>query len=136
MFPTDGSSTVLSFLQHIPGGDIDYARLNIRQKLYRPIIRNLVFGFNIDLGYFNAFGDTEETPFFQNFYAGGPRSLRGFESNTLGPRSTEAPCYEFNYSEGTCPNLLDTDGDGILDHPYYNPYANSEYNKRVSIGGN
>jgi outer membrane protein insertion porin family len=136
MFPTDGSSTVVSFSSTIPGGDIDYARINIRQKFYQPIAEDLVFGFNLDLGYLSPFGDTKETPFFQNFYAGGPRSLRGFESNTLGPRSTEAPCYEFNYSEGICPNLLDTDGDGILDQPYYNPYANSEYNKRVSIGGN
>ncbi|MDB2604530.1 outer membrane protein assembly factor BamA [Gammaproteobacteria bacterium] len=136
MFPTDGSSTVVSFSSTIPGGDIDYARINIRQKFYQPIADDLVFGFNLDLGYLSPFGDTKETPFFQNFYAGGPRSLRGFESNTLGPRSTEAPCYEFNYSEGICPNLLDTDGDGILDQPYYNPYANSEYNKRVSIGGN
>ena len=136
IFPTDGSSTVLSLSSTIPGGDIDYARLNIRQKYYQPISQDLVFGFNIDLGYLTAFGDTNETPFFQNFYAGGPRSLRGFESNTLGPRSTEAPCYEFNYEDGTCPNLLDLDGDDILDTPYYNPYANSEYNKRVSIGGN
>lgn len=136
MFPTDGSSTVVSFSTTIPGGDIDYARLNLRQKFYQPISEDLVFGFNLDLGYLAPFGDTEETPFFQNFYAGGPRSLRGFESNTLGPRSTEAPCYEFNYSDGTCPNLLDSDGDGVLDTPYYNPYANSEYNKRVSIGGN
>ena len=136
MFPTDGSSTVISFSTTIPGGDIDYARLNLRQKFYQPISEDLVFGFNLDLGYLAPFGDTKETPFFQNFFAGGPRSLRGFESNTLGPRSTEAPCYEFNYSEGTCPNLLDSDGDGVLDTPYYNPYANSEYNKRVSIGGN
>ena len=136
IFPTDGSSTVLSLSSTIPGGDIDYARFNIRQKYYQPLINDLVFGFNIELGYLTPFGDTNETPFFQNFYAGGPRSLRGFESNTLGPRSTEAPCYEFNYAEGTCPNLIDTDGDGVLDEPYYNPYANSEYNKRVSIGGN
>ena len=136
MFPTDGSSTVISLSSTIPGGDIDYARINVRQKYYQPMSKGLVFGFNLDLGYLTAFGDTNETPFFQNFYAGGPRSLRGFESNTLGPRSTEAPCYEFNYSEGTCPNLIDSDGDGILDIPYYNPYANSEYNKRVSIGGN
>ena len=105
MFPTDGSSTVLSLSSTVPGGDIDYARFNIRQKYYQPIANDLVFGFNIELGYLAPFGDTNETPFFQNFYAGGPRSLRGFESNTLGPRSTEAPCYEFNYSEGTCPNL-------------------------------
>ena len=114
IFPTDGSSTVLSLSSTIPGGDIDYARFNIRQKYYQPLINDLVFGFNIELGYLTPFGDTNETPFFQNFYAGGPRSLRGFESNTLGPRSTEAPCYEFNYAEGTCPNLIDTDGDGIL----------------------
>ena len=136
MFPTDGASTILSLSSTVPGGDIDYSRINFRQKYYQPLPRDLVFGFNIELGYLAPFGDTTETPFFQNFYAGGPRSLRGFESNTLGPRSTEAPCYEFNYSEGTCPNLIDTDGDGELDLPYYNPYANSEYNKRVSIGGN
>ena len=136
IFPTAGSSTVMSLSSTIPGGDIDFYRFNIRQKYYKPLKNDFVFGLNLELGYLAPFGDTEEPPFFQNFYAGGPRSLRGFESNTLGPRSTEAPCYEFNYSEGTCPNLLDTDGDDILDAPYYNPYANSTYNRRLSIGGN
>ena len=136
LFPTNGSSTVFSISSTIPVGDIDYARANYIYKFYRPLSRNYVFGFNIDLGYTKAFGDTEETPFFRNFYAGGPRSLRGFESNTLGPRSTNPPCYEFNYAEGTCPNLIDTDGDDIPDTPYYNPYANTEYTNRVSIGGN
>ena len=135
-FPTQGSSTSLSISSTVPGSDLNYYRLSIRQKYYRPLTQSLIFGFSGELGYLKAYGDTEETPFFQNFYAGGPRSLRGFESNTLGPRSTEAPCYEFNYSDGTCPNLLDTDGDEIPDAPYLNPYANSDYNKRVSIGGN
>ncbi len=136
LFPTDGSSTVLSLSSTLPVGDIDYSRFNFIHKYYEPLSNNFVFGFNIDLGYTKAFGDTNETPFFRNFYAGGPRSLRGFESNTLGPRSTQPPCYEFNYSEGTCPNLLDTDGDNILDAPYYNPYSNTNYSNRASIGGN
>ena len=136
MYPTDGASTAVSLSATVPGSDLNYYRINLRQKFYQPIGRGLVFGFNGEIGYLSTFGDTKETPFFQNFFAGGPRSLRGFESNTLGPRSTEAPCYEFNYSEGTCPNLIDSDGDEIPDKPYYNPYANSEYNKRVSIGGN
>ena len=136
LFPTNGSSTVLSLSSTLPIGDIDFARANYIYKFYRPLSRNYVFGFNIDLGYTVPFGDTQETPFFRNFYAGGPRSLRGFESNTLGPRSTNPPCYQFNYSEGTCPNLLDTDGDLIPDAPYYNPYANTSYTNRVSIGGN
>ena len=136
MYPTDGASTAISLSATIPGSDLNYYRINLRQKFYQPLGGDFVFGFNGEIGYLSTFGDTKETPFFQNFFAGGPRSLRGFESNTLGPRSTEAPCYEFNYAEGSCPNLIDTDGDEIPDAPYFNPYANSAYNKRVSIGGN
>ena len=137
LFPTAGSSTVLSVSSTVPGSDLSYYRASVRQRFYRPLSANFVFGFQGELGYLDAYGDTEETPFFQNFYAGGPRSLRGFESNTLGPRSTDAPCYEFNYAEATCPNLIDTDGDGEPDSPYINPYANStsRYRDRP-IGGN
>ncbi len=137
LFPTAGASTVFSLSTTIPGSDLSYYRASVRQRYYRPLSSNFVFGFNGELGYLDAYGDTKETPFFQNFYAGGPRSLRGFESNTLGPRSTDAPCYEFNYEEETCPNLLDTDGDGEADTPYINPYANStsRYRDRP-IGGN
>ena len=95
LFPTAGASTVFSLSTTIPGSDLSYYRASVRQRYYRPLSSNFVFGFNGELGYLDAYGDTKETPFFQNFYAGGPRSLRGFESNTLGPRSTDAPCYEF-----------------------------------------
>ncbi len=138
LFPTDGSSTSFSLMTTLPFSDLNYYRASIQQKTYQPLgFGNLVFGFSGELGYMDAYGDSEETPFFQNFYAGGPRSLRGFESNTLGPRSTQAPCYEFNYAEGTCPNLIDTDGDGEADAPYENPYANttSRYYD-APIGGN
>ena len=138
LFPTDGSSTSVSLMTTLPFSDLNYYRASIQQKTYQPLgFGNLVFGFSGELGYMDAYGNSEETPFFQNFYAGGPRSLRGFESNTLGPRSTQAPCYEFNYAEGTCPNLIDTDGDGEADAPYENPYANttSRYYD-APIGGN
>ena len=137
LFPTAGASTVLSLSTTIPGSDLSYYRVNLRQRYYQPLSSSLIFGFQGEFGYLSAYGETEETPFFQNFYAGGPRSLRGFESNTLGPRSTDAPCYEFNYAEETCPNLIDTDGDGELDSPYINPYANNTSRYRdAPIGGN
>ena len=135
MFPTEGSSTDLMLMFALPFSDIQYGKFNIRQKYYKPLgVLDLVFGFNGELGYMDVYGDTESSPFFQNFYAGGPRSLRGFESNTLGPRSTQAPCYEYDAVNDLCPALRDTNFDGEPDAPAYNPYMFS--NRDQPIGGN
>ncbi len=134
MFPTEGSSTEALFLTTLPFSDINYAKLNIRQKYYRPLnVFDLVFGFQGEIGILSPFGDTEKVPFFQHFYAGGPRSLRGFESNTLGPRVTPTPCYEFDTINDICPPLLDTNFDGILDTPAYN--RGIVYQRDDPIGG-
>mgnify|MGYP001493262984 FL=1 len=135
MFPTYGSSTDVMLQLTIPGSDLTYYKTNIRQKFYRPIgFANLVFGFNGELGYIDTYGDTEKTPFFENFYSGGPRSIRGFESNTLGPRVTPSPCYNFNPETEECPLLIDTDLDGTPDTIGQNPYVYQQ--ARDPIGGN
>ena len=78
MFPTDGASTEALFLATLPLSDINYYKLNIRQKFYQPLnFWDLVFGFQGEIGYLAPYGDTNTVPFFQHFYAGGPRSLRG-----------------------------------------------------------
>ena len=135
MFPTYGSSTDLMLQVTIPGSDLTYYKTNIRQKFYRPLgFSNLVFGFDGEIGYIGTYGDTKKTPFFENFYSGGPRSLRGFESNTLGPRVTPSPCYEFDPVTEECPLIIDTDFDGIPDSIAQNPYAFQQI--RDPIGGN
>ena len=107
----------------IPGSDLTYYKINLRQKFYRPLgFSNLVFGFDGELGYIGAYGDTEKTPFFENFYSGGPRSIRGFESNTLGPRVTPSPCYNFDPVTEECPLIVDSDFDGTPDSIAQNPY--------------
>ena len=134
MFPTDGASTEALFLTTLPASDINYYKLNIRQKFYQPLnFLDLVFGFQGELGYLAPYGDTKNVPFFQHFYAGGPRSLRGFESNTLGPRATPTPCYGFDSINDLCPALVDTNFDGIPDSPAYN--QSIIYQRDDPIGG-
>jgi len=135
MFPTYGSSTDVMLQATIPGSDLTYFKTNLRQKFYRPLgFSNLVFGFDGELGYIGAYGDTEKTPFFENFYSGGPRSIRGFESNTLGPRVTPSPCYNFDPVTEECPLIVDSDFDGTPDSIAQNPYLYQQ--RRDPIGGN
>ena len=134
MFPTDGASTEALFLATIPVSDINYYKLNIRQKYYEPLgFWDLVFGFQGEIGYLAPYGDTNNVPFFQHFYAGGPRSLRGFESNTLGPRATPSPCYQFDSVNDLCPPLIDSNFDGVPDTPAYN--QSIVYQRDDPIGG-
>ena len=134
MFPTDGASTEALFLATIPVSDINYYKLNIRQKYYEPLgFWDLVFGFQGEIGYLAPYGDTNNVPFFQHFYAGGPRSLRGFESNTLGPRATPSPCYQFDSVNDLCPPLIDSNFDGVPDTPAYN--QSIIYQRDDPIGG-
>ncbi len=135
MFPTYGSSTDVMLQATIPGSDLTYYKTNLRQKFYRPLgFSNLVFGFDGELGYIGAYGDTKKTPFFENFYSGGPRSIRGFESNTLGPRVTPSPCYNFDPVTEECPLIVDSDFDGTPDSIAQNPYLYQQ--RRDPIGGN
>ena len=134
LFPTDGASTEALFLATLPLSDINYYKLNIRQKFYQPSnVWDLVFGFQGEIGYLAPYGDTNTVPFFQHFYAGGPRSLRGFESNTLGPRATPSPCYGFDTVNDLCPPLIDSNFDGIPDSPAYN--QSIIYQRDDPIGG-
>ena len=68
------------------GNSLEFYKLSYKTQIYRPIFGDFVFSIKGDIGYGGAYGGTSELPFFENYYAGGPRSVRGFEENTLGPR--------------------------------------------------
>ena len=134
LFPTEGSSYQVSLQTTVPGSTLNYFKLDVKNEYYRPLFGDFIFKAASRVGYTGAYGDTEIPPYFENFYAGGPYSVKGYETNSLGPRITPVPCYEYDSENDYCPPLLDSNLDGIPDTPYYNQYASYRINR--PIGGN
>ena len=91
---TRGAANSVSLEVAIPGSDLEFYKLQYRGEIFFPIRGAWTLRLRGELGYGDGYGDTTELPFYEHFYAGGFGSVRGFESNTLGPRSTPAELYE------------------------------------------
>lgn len=104
LFPTRGASQSVALEAAVPGSDLQFYKLSYNGQLYVPITNNWVVRLRSRLGYGGGYGGTEALPFFEHYFAGGFGSVRGFERNTLGPRSTEPE--------------IDLDGDGIPDQVF------------------
>jgi outer membrane protein insertion porin family len=91
---TRGASQSLSLEVTVPAGsDLEFYKLRYNAQRFFPITNKWIVRLRTELGYGGGFGDTDELPFFENFFGGGFGSVRGFQSNTLGPRSTPAQLY-------------------------------------------
>ena len=90
---TRGAANSVSLEVAMPGSDLEFYKLNYRGEIYFPIRGAWTLRLRGELGYGDGYGDTTELPFYEHFFAGGFGSVRGYESNTLGPRSTPAEFY-------------------------------------------
>jgi outer membrane protein insertion porin family len=66
-------------------GDLDYYKLRYRHRSAIPITDSVTYSFRSNIGYGDSFNETTDLPFFEKFTAGGVRSVRGYERNSLGP---------------------------------------------------
>jgi outer membrane protein insertion porin family len=78
------SGTFTRASTEVAGGDLQYYRLGFQHQYYRPLSRTYTLYLNTDIGYAEGIGD-KPLPFFKNYYAGGPGSVRGYASFSLGP---------------------------------------------------
>jgi outer membrane protein insertion porin family len=85
--PTRGTYQRVGADVALPGSTQQYYKLSYSIEHYWPLSSYVVLRTAADLGYGKAYGngDGNGLPFFENYYAGGVNSVRGFRDNTLGP---------------------------------------------------
>lgn len=86
LMATSGSLMTLGTQATIPGSDLEYYKLNFRYLHYIPLGKVTALSLNTSLGYGDGYGDTSRLPPFKNYFAGGSRTVRGYDANSLGPR--------------------------------------------------
>ena len=69
----------------LPVFDMRYYKLNYQHQWFYPVARDVTLLLNGEVGVGGGYGG-KQLPFFKNFYGGGTGSVRGYESNSLGPR--------------------------------------------------
>ncbi len=98
-FPTAGNHQRAFYKITVPGSDVKYFKMQYDARQYIPLTKKHEFTLLLRgrLGYGNGYGKTNGNanlfPFYENYYAGGFSSLRGFGSNSAGPKAV--------YDEGT-----------------------------------
>ncbi len=97
IFPHSGNSQRLRLELSVPGSDLDYYKLSYKNTHFFPISDTWTFSLKGDLAFGDSYNDTTDLPFFEKYYAGGIRSIRGYETNTLGPQSSSREAFGGNF---------------------------------------
>lgn len=78
------------------GGGHDFWRLktsaNWQHTMFQwPRYSRHVFALHAEGGIMGPYGRSDNVPIFERFYAGGPRTVRGFEVRSVGPQADDEP---------------------------------------------
>jgi len=87
IFAESGSLNSISL--ELQGGDLYYYKARYRHSTAFALSELFTLGLKGRVGYGNGYGDTNDLPIYEKYHAGGVRSVRGYEFNSLGPRDSE-----------------------------------------------
>jgi outer membrane protein insertion porin family len=68
------------------GGDVQFIKPRFEFSHYQPTFGEQRFGLHFEYSYIRTSGETD-IPYWERFYLGGERSVRGYEIYTIGPRN-------------------------------------------------
>jgi len=122
IFAQKGALNRLSSTIELPGSDLRFYKLGYEFEGYTPVTDQVVASASADIGYGKGYDNTDRLPFFQRYYAGGIRSVRGYKAGSLGPK------YDNGNSEG---GDLKTTGSVELIFP--SPFATKSGQTRLSV---
>lgn len=96
--PTAGALTKLTAELVLPPSELRYYKISAQYQKYFPLTQSFTLMLNGEIGYGDTYSGSKKNPdpdgngemlgfpFWENFYSGGVKSVRGFRDNTLGPR--------------------------------------------------
>lgn len=105
----------------LPGGDIEFAKLTYSFEGYTQLTDKLVFSPSFQIDWGSGYAGDEDLPFFERFFAGGIRSVRGYAGGSLGPK----------FDNGD-PSGGDLRTVGSLEFVFPPPYSPESPNTRLS----
>ena len=90
VFATSGAVNRLLLEVAVPGSDLTYYKLGYGLEYFRPINDRLTFSTTLRVDGGTGYDEQGSLPFFQRYFAGGVRTLRGFSTGSLGPRDSNS----------------------------------------------
>ncbi|MCK9385214.1 MAG: outer membrane protein assembly factor BamA [Nevskia sp.] len=85
-FASSGSLSRLNLDIAVPGSDLTFYNVNFTQEQYLQLPFHFFSVSSATLGYVNSYGSTKDVPPYENYFAGGATTVRGYRDGTLGPR--------------------------------------------------
>lgn len=88
IFASEGSLNSLNIAGTLPGSTDQFYTVSAKHSSFYPLFDDDSFVLNLrgDVAKGYGYGKTSGLPFYERFYSGGLRTVRGYRSGTLGPQ--------------------------------------------------
>lgn len=104
IFADSGSYNTIGV--EVYGGDLDFYKTYYRHQTLFALTDWMTFSFKGRLGYGSPYNETTDLPFFEKYTAGGVRTVRGYDFNSLGPEDSKQQTFGGNFQVVTNSELL------------------------------